>query len=73
MRPVCTASFIVRVFTLTNTEKLTKANKGNKIKEKIITGMSDLDQRTNIDRIGIVSTNFELNLHSSQRKALRKL
>ena len=53
MRPVCTALFIVRVFTLTNTEKLTKANKGNKIKEKIITGMSDLDQRNALTSIDL--------------------
>lgn len=53
MRPVCTALFIVRVFTLTNTEKLTKANKENKIKEKIITGMSDLDQRNALTSIDL--------------------
>ena len=28
MRPVCTALFIVRVFTLTKTKQVKKANKG---------------------------------------------
>lgn len=48
MRPICTALFIVRVFTLTKTKKVKKANKGYEIKDEFITSTSDLDQRTNI-------------------------